>query len=305
MSDTEPSAGDGQPEPPEQPGSLSRLRTLLRLLRRPRGQRETIDALVSTAATELGTPITPQERVLIGNVLKGHGRNAADVMVPRVDIVALDVDQPFVEVVKCMVEQGHSRVPVYRETLDDVIGFVHVKDVLGPVAERRETKLAPLLRKVLFVAPSAPILDLLVQMRQARTHIAMVVDEFGGIDGLVTIEDLIEEIVGEIEDEHDVAGGPSLVERSDGSLIADARTPIELLEEHEGARLRPAGDQEEVDTLGGLVSSLAGRVPKRGEVIAHPLGIEFEVLDADPRRIKRLRVRRPPAQTATGDAAGA
>jgi len=204
-----------------------------------------------------------------------------------------------------MVEQGHSRVPVYRETLDDVIGFVHVKDVLGPVAEHRETKLAPLLRKVLFVAPSAPILDLLVQMRQARTHIAMVVDEFGGIDGLVTIEDLIEEIVGEIEDEHDVAGGPSLVERSDGSLIADARTPIEVLEEHEGARLRSDGDQEEVDTLGGLVSSLAGRVPKRGEVIAHPLGIEFEVLDADPRRIKRLRVSRPPAPTASGDSAGA
>ena len=305
MSDTEPPVTDGQPEPPEQPGSLSRLRTLLRLLRRPRGQRETIDALVATAATELGTPITPQERVLIGNVLKGHGRNAADVMVPRVDIVALDVDQPFVEVVKCMVEHGHSRVPVYRETLDDVIGFVHVKDVLAPVADRRPGKLSRLLRKVLFVAPSLPILDLLVQMRQARTHIAMVVDEFGGIDGLVTIEDLIEEIVGEIEDEHDVADGPSLVERTDGSLIADARTPIEVLEEHQGTRLRPAGGQEEVDTLGGLVSSLAGRVPKRGEVIAHPSGIEFEVLDADPRKIKRLRVRSLPATTGPATTGGA
>src|SRR5437868_15249753 len=300
VSDPEPPASDGQPEHPQHPeqrGSLSRLRTLFRLLRRPRGQSETIDALVATAADELGTPITPQERVLIGNVLKGHGRNAADIMVPRVDIVALDVDQPFAEVVKCMVEHGHSRVPVYRETLDDVIGFVHVKDVLGPVADRRPIKLTRLLRKVLFVAPSVPILDMLVQMRQARTHIAMVVDEFGGIDGLVTIEDVIEEIVGEIEDEHDEAGGPSLIERSDGSLIADARTPIEVLEEYEGARLRPDGDQEEVDTLGGLVSSLAGRVPKRGEVIPHPLGIEFEVLDADPRRIKRWRVRRLPAET--------
>jgi magnesium and cobalt transporter len=291
MSDTEPSASDGQPEPPEQPGSLSRLRALLRLLRRPRGQRETIDALVATAATELGTPITPQERVLIGNVLKGHGRNASDVMVPRVDIVALDVDQPFAEVVKCMVEHGHSRVPVYRETLDDVIGFVHVKDVLGPVADRRPARLERLLRKVLFVAPSVPILDLLVQMRQARTHIAMVIDEFGGIDGLVTIEDLIEEIVGEIEDEHDVDVAPVLIERPDGSVIADARIPIEALEEQHGIQLRPAGDQEAVDTLGGLVFTLAGRVPKRGEVIAHPDGIEFEVLDADPRRIKRLRVR--------------
>jgi len=141
-------------------------------------------------------------------------------------------------------------------------------------------------------------------MRQTRTHIAMVVDEFGGIDGLVTIEDLIEEIVGEIEDEHDVPDRPSLTERADGTLIVDARTPIEVLEERQGTRLRPTAEQEEVDTLGGLVSSLAGRVPKRGEVIAHPSGIEFEVLDADPRRIKRLRVRNPPAATSGRDAAG-
>ncbi|MBV9152650.1 MAG: HlyC/CorC family transporter, partial [Alphaproteobacteria bacterium] len=278
MSDTEPPPSAGEPEHPEHPeqrGSLSRLRSLFRLLRRPRGQSETIDALVATAADELGTPITPHERVLIGNVLKGHGRNAADVMVPRVDIVALDVDQPFSEVIKCMVEHGHSRVPVYRETLDDVIGFVHVKDVLGPVADRRPVRLERLLRKVLFVAPSVPILDLLVQMRQARTHIAMVIDEFGGIDGLVTIEDLIEEIVGEIEDEHDVDAPPVLIERPDGSVIADARIPIEALEEQHGTRLRPAGEQEAVDTLGGLVFTLAGRVPKRGEVIAHPGGIEF------------------------------
>ena len=133
----------------------------------------------------------------------------------------------------------------------------------------------------------------------------MVVDEFGGIDGLVTIEDLIEEIVGEIEDEHDVADTPSLIERADGTLIVDARTPIEVLEERQGTRLRPTAEQEEVDTLGGLVSSLAGRVPKRGEVIAHPTGIEFEVLDADPRRIKRLRVRNPHMPTGGSDAAGA
>jgi CBS domain containing-hemolysin-like protein len=204
-----------------------------------------------------------------------------------------------------MVEQGHSRVPVYRETLDNVIGFVHVKDLLGPATERRTIKLSLMLRKVLFVAPSVPILDLLVQMRQARTHIAMVVDEFGGIDGLVTIEDLIEEIVGEIEDEHDVADGPRLAERADGTLIADARTPIEVLEERQGIQLRSNGEQEEVDTLGGLVSGLAGRVPKRGEIIAHPSGIEFEVLDADPRKIKRLRVRCPPDAAAGRDPTGA
>jgi len=301
MSDPQSPEVVGQPEHDR---SFARLRNLLRLIRRPRNGeslRETIDEMIEEPPADGPHPLSAQERVLIGNILKVHDRTAADAMVPRVDIVALDVETSFHEVVKLMVEQGHSRVPVYRETLDNVIGFVHAKDLLGPAAERRETKLSLILRKVLFVAPSVPILDLLVQMRQARTHIAMVADEFGGIDGLVTIEDLIEEIVGEIEDEHDVADEPRLAERADGTLIADARTPIEVLEEHQGVRLRPSGEQEEVDTLGGLVSSLAGRVPTRGEIIAHPSGIEFEVLDADPRKIKRLRVRRSP-DAATGGA---
>jgi magnesium and cobalt transporter len=291
MNESEP------PEPrsqPEHDRSFAPLRSFLRLIRRPRdgdSLRETIDEMIEEPSAGGSHLLSAHERVLIGNILKVYNRTAADVMVPRLDIVALDVETPFPEVLKCMIEQGHSRVPVYRETLDDVIGFVHVKDLLGPAADRQPTKLGPILRKVLFVAPSLLILDLLVQMRQARTHIAMVVDEFGGIDGLVTIEDLIEEIVGEIEDEYDVAEGPNLIERADGTLIADARIPIEQLEERQGIRLRPTGEQDEVDTLGGLVSSLAGRVPGRGEVIGHPSGIEFEVLDADPRRVKRLRVR--------------
>jgi magnesium and cobalt transporter len=291
MSEPEPPQIGGQPEHDR---SFAPLRSLLRLIRRRRdgdSLRETIDEMIEEPSPDGSHPLSAHERVLISNILKVYNRTAADVMVPRVDIVALDLETPFSEVLKCMIEQGHSRVPVFRGTLDDVIGFVHVKDLLGPAADRRSTKLAPILRKVLFVAPSLLILDLLVQMRQARTHIAMVVDEFGGIDGLVTIEDLIEEIVGEIEDEYDVAEGPNLIERADGTLIADARIPIEQLEEREGIRLRPTGEQEEVDTLGGLVSSLAGRVPGRGEVIGHPSGIEFEVLDADPRKVKRLRVR--------------
>jgi len=305
MIDPELPESSGQPE---QDRGFARLRGLLRLVRRPRNGeslRETIDEMIEEPPPDGPDPLGAQERMLIGNILKGHDRSAVDVMVPRVDIVALDAETPFPDVVHYMIEQGHSRVPVYRETLDDVIGFIHVKDILPSVAERRETKLAPLLRKVLFVAPSLPILDLLVQMRQARTHIAMVVDEFGGIDGLVTIEDLIEEIVGEIEDEHDVADAPYLVERPDGTLVADARTPIEALEERQGIRLRPAGEQEEVDTLGGLVSTLAGRVPKRGEVIVHPSGIEFEVIEGDPRRIKRLRVRSLPAPTGAPGAGNA
>jgi magnesium and cobalt transporter len=302
MSDPEPPAGSG---PPEHERPSARLRQFLRLFRRQRNGeslRETIDEMIEEPPAADGPdPLSSHERVLIGNVLKVHGRSAADVMVPRVDIVALDAETPFAEAVRSMVEHGHSRVPVYRETQDDVIGFVHVKDMLGPAADRRPAKLPAMLRKVLFVAPSVPILDLLVQMRQARTHIAMVVDEFGGIDGLVTIEDVIEEIVGEIEDEFDESDAPSLTERADGSLIADARAPIEELEERCGIRLRPSGGEEGVDTLGGLVSTLVGRVPKRGEVIAHPAGIEFEVLDADPRRIKRLRIRdAPPAAAADG-----
>jgi magnesium and cobalt transporter len=288
MSAAEPPSSDGQPE---LLGSIARLRNLVRLIWRTPGPREAIDAMIAAPSDDEASPITPQERVLIGNVLKVHDRNAADVMVPRVDIIAFDVEQPFDDLVKLLIEHGHSRVPVYRETLDDVLGFVHVKDVLAPVADRRAARVTPLLRKVLVIAPSLPVFDLLVQMRQTRTHIAMVVDEFGGIDGLLTIEDLIEEIVGEIEDEHDVDPAPTLIERPDGSIIADARIPIETLERQHGARLRHNGDQEEVDTLGGLVFTLAGRVPQRGEVIPHPDGLEFEVLDADPRRIKRLRVR--------------
>ena len=296
MTDIEPPSSDGQQE---HHGSIARLRGLVRLLWRSRDPRETIDAMIAAPSDEDDeSPITPQERVLIGNVLKVHDRSAADVMVPRVDVIAFDIERPFDELVKLMIEHGHSRVPVYRETLDDVLGFVHVKDVLAPVADRRQVKLAPMLRKVLVVAPSLAVFDLLVQMRQTRTHIAMVVDEFGGIDGLVTIEDLIEEIVGEIEDEHDVDEAPILIERPDGSVIADARIPIETLEERRGTLLRHNGDHEEVDTLGGLVFTLAGRVPRRGEVIPHPGGIEFEVLDADPRRIKRLRVRGLPAAIA-------
>jgi magnesium and cobalt transporter len=289
MSDTEPpdSSGARRSGP-----SASRLGGLLRRIRRRRANGASPPAAIeSRAGADAPYQATPQERLLIDNIRKLHERSAADVMVPRVDILALDLETPLGEVVRSMVEHRYSRVPIYRETLDGVCGFIHVKDVLALTSSGGSGRLSPILREVLFVAPSLSILDLLVQMRQARTHIAMVVDEFGGIDGLVTIEDLIEEIVGEIEDEHDQADAPHLIERADGSLIADARTPIAELEERRGTRLRPAEGDGEVDTLGGLVSILAGRVPRRGEIIAHPAGVEFEVLDADPRRVKRLRVR--------------
>src|SRR6185437_7319380 len=183
------------------------LRNWLRHLRRPRNGDSALSSLEAMIEEreEIDEPIDPQEQVLLGNILKLHDLKAADVMVQRVDIVALEVGTPFPEVVKQFVEQGHSRLPVYRETLDEVIGFVHIKDVLARLVDGQPTKLDKLVRKLLVVAPSMAVLDLLLQMRLSRVHMAMVVDEFGGIDGLVTIEDLIEEIVGEIEDEYDDA----------------------------------------------------------------------------------------------------
>ena len=279
-------------------------RNWLKLLRRRNGDtvREELEELIEEREED-EEPIDPHERTLIGNILKLHELVADDVMVQRVDIVGVEIETPFDEVVRLFVDQGHSRFPVYRETLDDIVGMVHVKDVLPYVADRHPVRLAKVIRKVLFVPPSMPVLDLLLQMRLSRVHMAMVVDEFGGIDGLVSIEDLIEEIVGEIEDEHDDAYAPKLIDRADGTAIADARTRIEDFEARCGFKVLPPEAEEEVDTLGGLVFTLAGRVPQRGEVIEHPSGLSFEVLDADPRRVKRLRVRGlPPLPVPAGGA---
>ena len=289
----------GRPPGDESEGRFQALRNWLRQLTRPRNGetslREELEELIEEHKEE--QPIDPHERTLLSNILKLHELNAADIMVPRVDIFALEVDTPFAEAVKQIVEHGHSRVPLYRETLDDVIGMLHIKDLLPYAADGKPVPLGKLARKVLFAAPTMPVLDLLLQMRLSRVHMALVVDEFGGIDGLVTIEDVIEEIVGEIEDEHDDADRPKLIERPDGSLIADARTRIAALQERVPTTpLLPREEEESIDTLGGLVGALAGRVPSRGEVFKHSSGLEFEVLDADPRRIKRVRVRGlPPA----------
>ncbi|HLJ65325.1 MAG TPA: hemolysin family protein, partial [Stellaceae bacterium] len=262
--------------PAEGEGPFQTLRNWLRQIRRQRqdeaGLRHSLEELIGEADTD--APIDPQERTLLANILKLHALTAADIMVPRIDIVALEVDTPFAEAARAVVEHRHSRVPVYRQTLDDVIGIIHFKDLLPLAVDGKPLPLAGLVRKVLFAAPSMPVLDLLLQMRHSRIHMALVVDEFGGIDGLVTIEDVIEEIVGEIEDEHDEADAPNLLERPDGSLIADGRTPIDAVEERVSVDLLPPDLEEDVDTLGGLVTALAGRVPARGEVISHPAGLD-------------------------------
>jgi CBS domain containing-hemolysin-like protein len=292
---------DPGPRGPSDDGSpLQGLRSWLRGLTRGRNGegslRDAIEELIEESEGEAdGAPLGRDESSLLLNILKLGDLTAYDVMVPRADIVAVPADVTLDALVRLLVSQGHSRLPIFRDTLDDVIGMVHIKDVLACVAGEREYSLPAIAREVLFVAPSMRALDLLLQMRLSRVHMALVVDEFGGIDGLVTIEDVVEEIVGDIEDEHDVAEGPKLVARPDGTLVADARTTIEEFEDKVGPVLTAEEREQDIDTLGGLVFSLTGRVPSRGELIGHPSGIAFEVLDADPRRVKRLRVRNLPA----------
>jgi len=268
--------------------------------------RDTIEEIIgeiedAIPEEDAAVPIGGHERVLLGNILALRHLSADDVMVPRADIVSVDIDTELDELIRIMSAAAHSRLPVHRENLDDVLGIVHIKDVLKQPSSDRPFELAKILRTALFVAPSMRALDLLLEMRLKRVHMALVVDEFGGIDGLITIEDLVEEIVGEIEDEHDVAEGPKLIRRPDGSLIADARATIEEFEALVGPIFTDGERDEDLDTLGGLVSDIAGRVPTRGEFIVHEAsGVGFEVMEADPRRVKRLRVRNlPPAPAQT------
>jgi magnesium and cobalt transporter len=250
--------------------------------------RETIGELIEDTGAA-ATPINPDEGALIANILKLHDLTAEDVMIPRAEIVATDQECELVALADLMSLEAHSRIPVYHSHLDKVVGFVHIKDVLATIRSSPHLAVRELTREILFAAPSIRVLDLLLEMRAQRTHMAIVVDEFGGVDGLVTIEDLVEEIVGEIEDEHD-ENGPLITRDPDGSILADARAEIEELEAMIGAFVTD-DEREENDTLGGVVFSLVDRVPRRSEVVAHSSGVEFVVVDADARRIKRLRVR--------------
>lgn len=265
--------------------------------------RESIAELVQEAADAPQSPgelpeLDRQERALIANVLRLRETTADDVMVPRADIVAMSVDVTFEQALAQIRAEGHSRLPVFREQLDDVVGMIHIKDVFGYVGNPDAFALEKILRKPLMVAPQVPVLDLLLQMRQARMHLALVIDEYGGVDGLVTIEDLVETITGDIADEHDEVAMPMVTERADGAMDLDARLPVEAFEARLGSVLTEDERAADIDTVGGLVFTLAGRVPARGEVISHPSGIEFRILDADARRIRKLRVRRIPTEAA-------
>ena len=241
---------------------------------------------------EAEVPIDEDERILLANILELRGRTIHDVMVPRANIAAVSRDSSLSELIDLLTKESHSRLPVYGESLDDAAGMVHIKDVLAWRGRDGDFSLSKIQRKILFVSPSMQVLELLLEMRAERSHMALVVDEFGGVDGLVTIEDLVEEIVGEIGDEHDLDDNPKMISHPDGSFTADARVTIGTLEEMTGTEVT-GGDTEDIDTLGGLVFSIAGRVPVRGELLHHSSGVEFEVLEADPRRIKFLRVLKP------------
>ena len=240
-----------------------------------------------------------QERAVLGNVLKLRDKTADDVMVPRADIMAMPEDFTLDQAIRLIQRDGHSRYPVYRGQLDEIVGMVHIKDVFASVGGERPFDMKAILRKPLFTVPSVPVLDLLLQMRQARVHMALVVDEYGGIDGLVTIEDLVETITGDISDEHDEDGPPQMVEKPDGTIELDARMPVEAFEARMGGAVLTEEERAaDIDTMGGLVFTLAGRVPAKGELVSHSSGLEFRVLEADPRRIRRLKVRRPGTQAA-------
>jgi magnesium and cobalt transporter len=245
--------------------------------------------------TALARRAAAEERAMLLNVIKMRDQRVEDVMIPRADIVAAPDTATLDELVAVFREASLTRVPIYRETLDDPVGFVHLKDLAfaygfdGEEARKR-FDVSKHLRPLLYVPPSMATAKLLERMQASRRHIALVIDEYGGVDGLVTIEDLVEQIVGDIEDEHDDADPIPWREEAPGVWVCDARADIAEFEAAAGVSLDAETLAEDVDSLGGLVFTLSHRVPERGEVIQHPAGHEFEVLDADPRRIKRLRV---------------
>jgi CBS domain containing-hemolysin-like protein len=291
---------------------------------------------------EADAAFSTEEREMLRRLLRFGGLRVDDIMVPRADIIALGENEPLSELLRVFSEAGVSRIPLFNETLDDPRGMIHIKDlfrwftkeaageifnapiaVVGNAPVRSEAApegappkldisridlsrpitVAKIRRPVLYVPSSMPATNLLIRMQATRIHMALVVDEYGGTDGLLTIEDLIEQIVGDIEDEHDVAEAAHISVEPKLGLVASARTPVKQLEEHLGMKLLRPDEKEDIDTLGGLMFALLGRVPVRGELVRHPSGLELEVLDADARRLKKVRIHQPrtiaPASTPT------
>ena len=309
----------GADEP--KPGLLPRLLGALGFRSSPSIREDIEDAL---AESDVSAELSPHEREMLKNVLGLRAKRVNDVMVPRADIVAVPLEISLGELLRVFRTAAHSRLPVYNDTLDDPKGMIHLRDFVDFISERaeqdagaRRRKLsvekldlarldlsmplsaAKILRPVLFAPPSMQALDLLVKMQSTRTHMALVIDEYGGTDGLVSIEDLVEIVVGEIEDEHDLEESATIVKGSDGSMIVDGRASLSEVSVALGIDFSRDDEIEEIETIAGFVGFLAGRVPIRGEIITGVENLEFEVLDADPRRVKRLRITRRVVEEAT------
>jgi CBS domain containing-hemolysin-like protein len=230
------------------------------------------------------------ERTLIANILKLNDETVEDVMVPRADIIGIDQNASHKDLMALLSEYQYSRFPVFNDQLDDIVGTIHIKDIIAQMASKNDVVIKDLVRPIPIISPSMSVSDLILFMKEHRKHMVLVIDEYGGIDGLITLGDIIESIVGEIEDEYDTSNHTILLERPDGSILAEGRVELDDFEE-QFDKIFSEDDHEEADTLAGLVFSLAGRVPARGEIITHDNGLEFEILDADPRRINRLKIR--------------
>lgn len=259
-----------------------------------------IDALSPSDSTQGPATVPPSEKAPPGAAMPGvvnlRRLRVGDIAIPKAEIAAVAVTTSLEDLIKAFRDSGFSRLPVFKGTLDSPIGLIHLKDLALQQAftsPKPRFSLRKLLRPLLYAPPSMPLAVLLQKMQSQRIHMALVIDEYGGVDGLLTIEDLIEQVVGEIEDEHDEDEGDLWALEKPGQYIVQSRAPLDEFEAEIGLKLAEDEDSEEIDTIGGLVFMLSGRVPTRGEVIPHPSGVEFEVVDADPRRIKRLRVRVP------------
>jgi magnesium and cobalt transporter len=302
--------------PNDSPAETDKLSLLRRLSLFMRGDtanaqqmRESLEEVIEESDRR-SPELSPPERKMFANLLKFGELRVSDVMIPRADIVAVDEQTPLADFIALFREVQHSRLPVYRETLDVPTGLVHIKDVLAYMQIQpdgsfrwKDGPISQFKRELLFVPPSMPLVDLLLKMQTMHTHLALVIDEYGGTDGIVSIEDIIEEIVGDIADEHD-EDTAKIRKSDDGTYIAAARTDLEDFRAQTGIALSPEDADQEIDTVGGLVVSLLGRVPQRGEIVTHPSGYEFEVLEADPRRVKRVRVRGPAPDAMGRGAAG-
>ena len=239
--------------------------------------------------------ISKHERLMLLNILKIDGIRSSDIMIPRADIVAVEINDSFEKVLNVFIKEAHSRVPIYEKNLDNVVGMVHIKDLVNFQNQKKADTnfLQDLKRDILEIPPSMPVLDLLLKMQITRLHMGIVIDEYGCTDGLITIEDVIEEITGEIEDEHDQQNLPMLIKSSNNIFEASARVEIDELQKVTNINFLDSKLNEDIDTLGGLIFSIAGRVPQRGEIIRHDSGTTFEIRDADPMKIKSVKVSTP------------